>query len=366
MIGKLKTITVNVLVMANVLIIVLMLVAGYSDRLYPADHPLLSTVGLAFPILVMLNLAFLLVFLLFKWSRAWIPIAGLALAFWPIRIYVPLHMPAELPADSVLKVVSYNVCAYGGNYKYEQAFETILGYLNDQQPDIVCLQEDNDTWRNYTFREYAKTFAYNDTITICNSIQAFNCLGIHTRFPILKRERIFYDTTVNNGSVAWWLKIDGDTVIVVNNHFESCHLNSDDRRQYQQMISGEMKSDSVRSESKMLLIKLAEANAKRSKQIDRVCEYIKDHQGYSMIVCGDFNDNPISYSRHAMSELLTDCYVESGRGIGLSYNGKGFFVRIDHIFCSPDIQPYNCMVDAKMDASDHYPVVCWLKMKGKE
>ena len=115
----------------------------------------------------------------------------------------------------------------------------------------------------------------------------------------------------------------------------------------------------------MLLIKLAEANAARSGQIRTVLRYVEEHSQYPIIVCGDFNDHPISYSRHAMDEQLTDCYKETGRGIGLSYNQKAFSLRIDHIFCSQQLQPYNCKVDDKMEASDHYPILCWLKMRGK-
>ena len=350
------------LVGANVATIFLMLLAGYSGQFHPAEHPLLSTASLAFPMLAIVNMAFLFVFLLFKWSRAWIPVLGFALAYLPIRTYLPIHSPVELP-DDALKLVSYNVCSYGGNYKYEEGFETVYKYLCDEQPDIVCLQEDNDTWRHCVFREYKKTFPYNDTIVLCNSSSAFNCLGIHTRFPILRRERIDYQTASNNGSAAWWLKVNQDTLIVINNHFESCHLNPDDRRQYQQIIKGELEGDSARTESKLLLVKLAEANAIRSHQIDAVCQYVSEHVDYPIVVCGDFNDNPISYSCHALSQLLTDCYVEAGRGVGLSYNQKGFYVRIDHLFCSSHIKPIRSKIDDKMDASDHYPLVCWLKMR---
>lgn len=353
------------LVGADIATIVLMLLAGYSDRLHPADHPLLSTLGMTFPAFVLCNLAFLFVFLLFKWTRAWIPVLGFVCAYFPIRTYMPIHAPSDIP-EGAIKLISYNVCTYGGNFKYEEGFETVRDYLRDEQPDIVCLQEDCDTWRRIVFRDYSKTFAYNDTIVLNNSETSFNCLGIHTRFPIIRRERIDYETVVNNGSCAWWLQVGKDTLIVINNHFESCHLNTDDRRQYQQILKGEMGRDSIRTESKLLMVKLAEANAKRSLQIDRVRKYVEAHAGYSTIVCGDFNDNPISYSHYAMSQVLTDCYVASGRGIGLSYNQKGFFFRIDHLFCSADIQPYNCKIDDKMDASDHYPLVCWLKIGDKE
>ena len=363
MIKQLKTFTIHMIAGANVTTVVSMLLVGYSDRLDPANHPLLSTMGMAFPFFLLVNLAFLFFWLVFKWRMIWISVVGFMCAYVPINIYMPLHTKQDIP-EGALKLVSYNVCSYGGNYKYDQGFETVLKYLVEEQPDIICIQEDVDTWRRYVFQEYQKHWAYNDTVVIANSPQSFNALGIHTRFPIIKHERIEY-TSKANGSVAWWLKVDNDTLVVVNNHFESCHLNTDDRAQYRQIIKGELSGDSARTESKLLWIKLAEANAVRSKQIKAVSSYVEEHSEYPVIVCGDFNDNPISYSRHVMAEHLTDCFRETGRGVGLSYNQKAFSFRIDHIFCSQHLQPYNCKVDDEMDASDHYPILCWLKMVGK-
>ncbi|MGN1264170.1 MAG: AP endonuclease, partial [Prevotella sp.] len=57
--------------------------------------------------------------------------------------------------------------------------------------------------------------------------------------------------------------------------------------------------------------------------------------------------------------------VATGRGIGLSYNQQGFYVRIDNIMCNDGFTPYNCKVDNKIDASDHYPIFCWLKKRDK-
>ena len=337
---------------ANVATVIVMLLVGYSDHLNPTDHPMLSTVGMAFPFFLLMNMAFLFFWLVFKWTRAWIPFVGFILAYVPISIYMPLHTTQEVP-EGAIKLISYNVCSYGGNYKYENGFETVCDYLKEQQPDIVCVQEDADTWRRYVMKEYAKVLPYNDTIVLVNNDLTLNALGIHTRYPIVKRERIPY-SSLANGSAAWWLKVGEDTLIVVNNHFE---------RQYRHIIKGEIPRDSLRTESAILLVKLAEANAKRAGQIRAVRDYVKEHANYPVIVCGDFNDNPISYSRHTMGETLTDCFVATGRGIGLSYNQKAFSFRIDHIFCSKDIQPYNCEVDDKMDASDHYPLICWLKIR---
>ena len=363
MIKQLKAFTVRLIAGANVATVLVMLLVGYSDRLNPADHPLLSTLGMTLPVFLLINLVFLFFWLVFKWRMVWISVLGLVLAYVPISIYMPLNSSQDIPEEA-LKIISYNVCAYGGNFKYDDGFEKVRDYLVEEKPDIVCIQEDIDTWRRYVFLHYEKTFAYNDTMVIANNPQSYNALGIHSKYPIIHRERIAYPSKAN-GSVAWWLKVGDDTLIVVNNHFESCHLNKDDRAQYLQMIKGKMPRDSVREESKLLLVKLAEANAKRSGQIRTVRQYALDHGQYPVIVCGDFNDSPISYSRHAMAEVLTDCYATTGKGIGLSYNQKAFSFRIDHFFCNDKLQPYRCEIDGKMDASDHNPLICWVKIAPK-
>jgi len=361
MIQQVKSFTVNLVAGANMATVALMACAGFSDRINPADHPLLSCLGLAFPIFLVANLLFLFFWLTFKWSRAWIPIAGYALVYCPLSLYMPVNMRQDVP-DGSIKLLSYNVCQYGGNYKYEAGFDTVYGYIKRQQPDIVCIQEDADTWRRFVFQRYKKILPYNDTTLFINN-KMMNGVGIHTRFPILRKERIAYPSEAN-GSVAYYLRLDnGDTLLVINNHLEGTHLSKEDRQNYKRMIGGHMERDTVKEESKVLIEKLAHSAAKRAPQAEAVHRYIEAHSQYPTIVCGDFNDSPISYSRRTIAQGLTDCFAATGRGIGLSYNQKGFFVRIDHIFCSSHFEPYNCQIDNEMDASDHYPVVCWLKMR---
>ena len=99
---------------ANVATAVSMLLVGYSDRLNPADHPLLSTLGMAFPFFLLVNFAFLFVWLIFKWRMIWISVMGFVCAYVPINIYMPLNARQDIP-EGALKLLSYNVCTYGGN-----------------------------------------------------------------------------------------------------------------------------------------------------------------------------------------------------------------------------------------------------------
>ena len=164
-------------------------------------------------------------------------------------------------------------------------------------------------------------YTYTDTTRVGR--KSINAVGIYTRFPILHKERVEFDSD-GNGSVAYYLDICGDTVIVINNHLETTHLSLDDRQKYKDMLKGEMGKEVARNESKKLVHTLGVSGALRAPQADAVHKYVVEHSGYPIILCGDFNDNPISYARRVIAQGLTDCYVATGRGIGLSYNQKGF------------------------------------------
>ena len=361
MIKQIKSFVINLIAGANIATILLMLLAGYSDRLNPEQHPILSVLGMTFPVFLLVNLLFLFLWLTIKWKKAWIPIAGFAAAYVPITLFMPVNMRQEVP-EGTIKLISYNVCTYGGNYKYENGFDTVFGYLERQKADIVCLQEDVDSWRRYVFIKYAKIYPYNDTTMLQNNALTYNCVGIHTRFPIIRKERIWYPSNTN-GSVAYYLNTGKDTLLVINNHLEGTHLSESERNNYKRMLRGKMERDTAKAESMFLIEKLGNNNAKRAVQADIVHRYIEEHRQYPTIVCGDFNDTPISYTRRTIAQGLTDCFQTTGKGLGLSYNQKGFYFRIDHILCSPDLQPYNCEIDDDMDASDHYPIICHIKMR---
>ena len=79
-----------------------------------------------------------------------------------------------------------------------------------------------------------------------------------------------------------------------------------------------------------------------------------------VILTGDFNDSPISYAHRRLASELTDCYIASANGPGISYHYNCFYVRIDNIMCSEHWTPYECRVDNTIKASDHYPIVCKL------
>ena len=187
-------------------------------------------------------------------------------------------------------------------------------------------------------------------------------MSIYSKYPILSRERIDIKSK-GNLSTAYKLYIEGKEVIVINNHLETTDLSVEDKQRFKLLMKGDMKTDTAEHTSKMLIRKLGEQTAKRAPQADAVARYISYNQGTPIIVCGDFNDNPLSYVRRTIADGLTDCYVSTANGPGISYHKAGFYVRIDNMMCSSDFKPYRCKVDNSIKASDHYPISCYFKLR---
>ena len=353
-----KTILKNVFIGASVATAVMLVFVAYSDHIDPEKHPFLGCAGMVFPFFLLVNLLVLIGWLIINWRRAWIPLAAYLLAIPAIRVYFPINFHHEPPAGS-LKVISYNVDLYNEVKESPNSQVLIYNYLKQQNADIVCLQEDIVTMVD-SLHDLSLLYPYNDTVqlgTISSAI--INAVGIHSRYPILRKEKIPIPSQ-GNGAALFFLQIGHDTVCVVNFHLETTHLTIVDRQRYNDMITGDMDHEQAQAQTRMIIGKLSSSMGIRARQADMLHEYIERYSSYPMIVCGDMNDTPISYVRRTIAQGLTDCFVESGCGLGFSYRKTGFRFRIDDILCSSHYESYNCYVDDTVEASDHYPVVCWL------
>lgn len=358
-----KEFTYKMIAGANVATIVVMLLVGFSDLFAPESFPALANVGLLFPVFLVINLGFLLFWLLFRSKYALIPFLGFVISFVPVRKYMPLNIEGKAPKGCI-KVLSYNTWNFGDQTEDAEGTNICLAYLQEQDADIVCLQEAMPNARNVQQIDSMLNplYAYQDTTIHPNG---GTCLMLLSKYPILWKERIPYESK-GNMSVAYRLRVKDQDVLLINNHLESTGLSLEDRRQFKNLVIGKLRKDTAEETSKLLVVKLAEATRKRAPEAEAVANYIERHKRESVILCGDFNDGPISYAHRTIAKHLTDCYIASGNGPGISYHHSGFFVRIDNIMCSDDWKPYECKVDDKIAVSDHYPIICKLKMRPKQ
>lgn len=237
----------------NIIFVCIMFVAGYSDHLNPNSFPLLSVAGLTLPIFIFSVVAFMLFWLLIKPKYTIISIVGLLLCYSPIRSYFPINIKHET-TEKTIKVLSYNVMMFALCDNYYDKNNEILQYMLQSDADIICLQEAQTEPDIYDMlkREMSKKNYYTDSV---KKSKSFNTLILFSKYPILGHEKILYEST-SNQSVAYYLNIDGDSVMVINNHFESNRISKKEKNDIRQIIRGGMSKDSIKADAKLLISKL--------------------------------------------------------------------------------------------------------------
>lgn len=354
----------------NVISVIGLLITGYSYMLSPLERPTLSMMGYIFPFFLFLTGLFLVFWVFVKFRYVLISFAGLVLAFQPVTLYCPLNSYSDYEKNKSgdsecipLTVISYNTCSWGSidnsGFKKENA-ESVIEYIASQNPDIVCLQESDISSKvNDIIKDFLPEMKYRVSFKSVDDKRI--TVTFLSRYPIKREEKIDIPSK-GNGAGAIWVDIKGKTLMVVNCHLETQSLSTDERAKFSRLVhdvaKGEAEKDSVESGSSYFLGKLSASAQKRAPQADIIAEFIEKNSDTPTIVCGDFNDIPLSYTHYAISKNLTDCFQKKGRGFGFSYCHNAMRVRIDHILCSSDIEPLMCKVDSEMKSSDHFPVVC--------
>lgn len=358
--GVIKLVT-NALVGANAVSAVGMILTGYSYLIDPMKFSLVAVLGIFFPIFLAINVLFLVFWLFFYRRAALLPMATLIACYFPVRTYIGINMPSDPPKNAI-KVMSYNVLNFHGmqDSPTDEHKEKIVDFLINSDCNIICLQEANEKSLTEHGRErLRKAYPYHH---IDVKPGQMNAMSLYSKYEIIWSDTIAYES-VANISVAYILKTELGKTLVINNHLESNRLSPSDRNNVRNMVSGEMAVDSVGKESRSLFAKLTESALIRNHQAKAVARFVESHGDMPVILCGDFNETPISFNHKMMGKNLTDCFVESGIGPGWSYCHSGMRVRIDNIMCSSHFEPYACKVLSDIPYSDHYPIVSWLKMK---
>ena len=105
---------------------------------------------------------------------------------------------------------------------------------------------------------------------------------------------------------------------------------------------------------KSMIGRFKRAVIKRADQAEHVAEKIKESP-FPVIVMGDLNDVPQSYSYRLISNALQDTFREKGNGLGFTYVGPIPGLRIDYIFADPKLKVLD-FNRGNRNYSDHRPV----------
>ncbi len=321
----------------------------------PAKFWLISLAGLFFVPFIILNL-FLLIWAFVRRSKAFmIPLLALIPAVFFVGRYAHIKGDdyPETAADNVLKVVSWNVGRFAlqaedsGAGSYEECVDSVFEFIKKEDPDIVCLQEFS-TRNSRQVRQQLKKLmkGYSAEYYIyTGSGRSFGNVTL-SKLPVKNRGVIKFDGSTNLAIFTDY-ESGGRQFRVYNCHFESYNIS------FSGIVRALLEKDKdVVTETG---VKMKRSITRRPKQVDQVFNDIEDCP-VEAFVCGDFNDNPMSYTYYRMMRDRQDTFVQAGDGFGATYARLWPLLRIDYILC-PKSMTVLSHETPHVDFSDHYPVI---------
>jgi endonuclease/exonuclease/phosphatase family metal-dependent hydrolase len=358
-----KIFSKKVLIILNVIAVVALGIAYLSNYISPAKVWYFAFFGLAYPVLLLLNIGFVVFWFFISRKHALISLFAILVGFSFIGRFWQFGFSSKpLNKASSFKVMSYNVRLFN-YYKWENengVRDSIIKFVNHQSPDIICFQD------FFTKKAKASSERYiRDNLSglpYCQISYTFSLkdgtdygLATFSKYPIVKKGRIHFRNSFNS-CIYSDIAIDKDTVRVFNVHLQSIKLGNNN---YGIMDSIFSRSTSSLDDIKDFSDHLRDAFIKRARQVDQLVLQI-NQSPYPVIVCGDFNDTPVSYTYEQILGNKTDAYRKSGWALGNTYRGKLPSYRIDYIFYDQNFTSGNFRTH-RVKLSDHYPVSCSLK-----
>lgn len=349
----------------NLLAVAALLLSYTSSWISPETAWPLALLGLAYPVLLLVNLLFLFLWLILRRKQALWSLGAILLGLSQFFSVVQFTGgDGTVKEDAIaIKVLSYNVRLFD-LYEWTAASNTkdsIFDLVASANADIVCFQEFYD-------RPGSELFATRDSLkqllnakhiseAYTQKLSGDQRFGIATysAYPIANEGVIKFGESANN--ICLWSDVvigKKDTIRVYNAHLASIRFQREDYK-----FMGELSQENVAkkeswSSSKDILKRLRDAFIKRASQAEQLAEHVAQSP-HPIILAGDFNDTPLSYSYAQLANYLSDAFVESGHGVGNSYVGIFPSFRIDYIMYNEPFQSADFEVDKK-DFSDHYPI----------
>lgn len=336
--------------------IVLAYVSVYAD---PEKFWVLAFFGLSYPFLLLINLIFLFFWIYRKNKLLLISLIAIFVGWSQLRSFIQFPIrKKKVNTEKSFTILSYNVRLFN-LYNWNTDLETpkkIFDFIKKDQFDIICLQEyvthtSGELTENNILEKLGGKYNVHYGYSHKNSKSNYG-IATYSKFPIVNRGTIAFRNT-SNMSIYTDVVIQNDTVRIFNNHLQSIRFNKNNYTFINN--SKNLDEDTKIREVKDIIIRLREAFIKRATQAEILSIHIKNSP-YPVIVCGDFNDSPVSYTYNKISNKLNDSFIDSGKGIGNTYRGSFPSFRIDFILYSDELKCAKFAIP-KIKLSDHYPAV---------
>ena len=335
----------KILYLLNSISLFLLITSYLSPYISPNIFWPISFMGLIFPVLYIINIIFLIYWLIIFKKPAWANIIILIIGSSNVNNYIGSSSNTE-SSEGNINILTYNVRLFNKYdwIKEQGVQEKIFDFLKSENSDILCIQEfytqDTAPNLNYSYKHIGKQNKTNQ-----------GNMAIYSIYPQIKQQTVSIGgEKMNNTCIFSDIIINNDTVRIYNIHLASNWFNSSDYSFIQNPQKGKI-SENILG----VIKKMKKSYKKRAEEVKEIKKHIKNSP-YPLIVCGDFNDTPLSYAYQAIKGKLIDSFSVSGKGIGDSFVNIPT-LRIDYIlhdarFKSAKYKKHHNVL------SDHYAISC--------
>ena len=332
----------GILYILNMLLLFALFLSYASSYISPDTNlwPI-ALLGLTYPFLLLINLLFTIYWIIRFKKHFWANIFIILLGYGNIQNLINIQ-DNGIETEIKFSVMSFNVRLFNAYdwIKKDDVKQEIIEYINKESINILCLQE------FYAPEELPKLNYLHSHIGLQSKRESWR-MATYSNFPIFKKGTVSISgEKTNNVCIFSDIAISGDSIRVYNVHLASNWFEKEDYEFLDRPSVGGAES---------IIERLKTSFFKRAKQVKAIKAHMNTSP-YPIILCGDFNDTPISFSYKQLSKGLNDSFTNSGTGLGQTYNGKFPTLRIDYILHSPEFKN-NSFKTIKVNLSDHYPIV---------
>lgn len=369
MVGRtLVRVTAFKTLMVNLALSALTLYCYSAVTVPPEDSLYAPFIAYGIPVLMVVQLAFAVMWgLRGKVIHILFPLITLALGYDHLKATLAFNLHPDV-ANHDLKVVSYNIRMMQGygrlREKTREEARTLVNWLTGTSADIICLQEYYNSPNRYGFdfdsvmAEVGLKYHYFSKANRSDWVQGNLGMCIYSKYPIVKTRTLHKDIKRNNQILYADVSTPKGIVRVYNVHLHSLQLKESE-------LDAGNDSEVLKRNAKSVGTKLRKGFLERRLQV-RILDSAIEATTLPMLVCGDFNDMPYSYTYHKMRQRLGSAFEDGGSGFDFSFNGKIPFLRIDNQFYSKQFRVLNFETWNDVALSDHFPIVGWYQLHQAE
>ena len=357
----------DVVMLAVSMVAALALVLGLMARIISPEHfALPAFAALVYPIVYLTNL-FCALWWVVRWDRwFWLSATMLFLGGGTMGLFYRSDLgtkPVTVDRDrNDLVVATYNVMNFSdaSDPAAATSFDSVAEWVNGKGVQLLCLQEahfsSEQDFRD--FRDKLKKLSYgyfvNGSVPEEGEYSGSG-YALFSAWPIVRRGVACADSLMVH-SVWADVKIGRDTLRVFNNHLQSTGVSLEERST---TLHPAIALDTLAGKKLSVIAgKLADNYRLRAVQAKAVAEEVRQSP-HPVVVCGDFNDTPVSYVYRVVRKGcdLQDAFVEKGRGVEYTFKGLYNLFRIDYVLVDEDAFEVKEYASYDEPMSDHKPVV---------